>query len=152
VLDLIAGGNQVLDLSQAQALAIAPGCDPEVLCVFLNQGETYLGNHLAGHNQQALDLGALTGVAALTAGQSETLVHADGGEHVSPPGEHAGHGGPGGVSAPHHGSHEAGPLATVASVLPNTGGFWSGLIGVALILLGGGAMLLAWERRTSALV
>lgn len=152
VLGLDAGGNQVLDLSDPQVLALAPGCNPEVLCVFLNQGETYLGTGLAGHNQQALDLGALTGVAALTAGQSETLVHADGGEQVTPPVEHAGHGGPGGVSAPHHSSHEAGPLATVASVLPNTGGFWSGLIGVALILLGGGAMLLAWERRTSALV
>jgi hypothetical protein len=159
VLGVNAGGNQVLDLSQPQALAIAPACDPQLLCLFLNQGETYLGNQVAGHNQQALDLGALTGVAALTAGQSETLVHSDGGEQVSPPGNNGGHGGNGGngaVSAPQGGSHHAGavagPLGTVASVLPNTGGFWSGLIGVALMLLGGGAMLLAWERRTSALV
>jgi hypothetical protein len=159
VLGLDAGGTQILDLSQPQALAIAPACDPQLLCLFLNQGETYLGNKLAGHNQQALDLGALTGVAALTAGQSETLVHNDGGEQVSPPvsnGGNGGNGGNGAVSAPQGGSHHAGavagPLGTVASVLPNTGGFWSGLIGLALMLLGGGAMLLAWERRTSALV
>lgn len=152
VLGLNAGGNQIVDLSQPQALAIAPGCDPQLLCLFLNQGETYLGSKVAGHNQQALDLGALTGLAALTAGQSETLVHNDGGEAVTPPGGHGGNSGSGGVSAPHHGGNNAGPLATASSVLPNTGGFWSGLIGVALLLLGAGAMLLAWERRTSALV
>ncbi len=151
VLDLVAGGTTVLDLTQPQGIALGPGCSPVVLCVFVNQGETYLGDQLAGHAQQALDLTALTGVAALTAGQSETLVHNDGGQAVSPPGGNGGHGA---VSAPraHHGASNAGPLEAASSVLPNTGGFWAGLIGVALVLLGGGSMLLAWERRAAALV
>ena len=152
VLNLNAGGQQVADVSDPTAIAIPPGCATPLVCVFLNQGETYLGSNVAGHNQQALDLKALPGVAVLTLGQSETLVHNDGGQDVSGPG---GHGGPSGaVKGPHHVGHtgaSAGPAAGPAAfVLPNTGGFWSGLIGVALLLVGAGSMLLGLARRRGA--
>ncbi|HET8604575.1 MAG TPA: hypothetical protein VFM09_11640 [Marmoricola sp.] len=157
VLNVNAGGQQVADITDPTAIAVPPGCAVPVVCVFLNQGETYVSSDVAGHNQQALDLEALPGVAVLTLGQSETLVHNDGGQAVSAPGGNGGNGGPGGaVQAPHAGhagaaATAAGPTAA-ASVLPNTGGFWSGLIGVALLLVGAGAMLLAWARRGAALV
>jgi len=155
---LVVGGEEQGRIGDPQDLSLPPGCpDAEsLLCLFLNQGETYVGDGVAGHAQEALHLdilpGNLDGVVHLA--RTETLVHNDGGERRA-----AGAGGPdnrevlgagasGGPGSP--GAAAGGPVDTAApagGVLPNTGGVWSGLIALALLGMGAGAFLMAYSRR-----
>ncbi len=141
LLGLSVAGNDVIPAqSDPLGLSLAPECDPTVACVFANQGESYIGDGLAGHAQKALAVRLLTDLVTLGVGQSETLVSASGSAVVSPPsgnGGHGGNGGPDGQAAP----------APGAGVLPNTGGPWSGALGLGLLLVGLGAGAVAWERR-----
>lgn len=158
LLALELGNEEQGRIGDPQDLSVPPECpDAEsLLCLFLNQGETYVGDGVAGHAQEALHLdllpGNLDGVVHVA--RTETLVHNDGGE--SPAG---GAGGPdgrevlgaaasGGPGSP--GAAAGGPVDTVApatGVLPNTGGVWSGLIALALLGMGAGAFLMAYSRR-----
>ena len=129
------------------AVSVPMDCtSPSVLCIFGNQGETYLGHDLAGTSQSALDIFALDRNLTIGLAHSETLVHNDGGRSavVSTP------------QAPHqtHATnavfvhHSKSPVAQVAGgILPNTGGVWSGFLALGLLLFAAGAFATAWDRR-----
>ncbi|MGH3443936.1 MAG: hypothetical protein ACRDPB_01040, partial [Nocardioidaceae bacterium] len=79
---------------------------------------------------------------------TETLVHNDGGEQPAVRGETAAHHpstGAGGPGTP--GATVLGADLSAGGVLPNTGGVWSGLLGLGLLALGVGSLLLAAGRR-----
>jgi hypothetical protein len=135
-------GSPAGQATQPFAVSVPMDCtSPSALCVFGNQGETYLGQNLVGTSQSALDIFALDRNLFVGLAHSETLVHNSGARPpvVSPPK----------VQAP-----KAQPPAvqhTVAKVvdgvLPNTGGVWSGLLALGLGLFAAGAMATAWDRR-----
>jgi hypothetical protein len=147
VLALDAGGEEQGRVGDPQAIALPPGC-PEgssVLCVFLNQGESYVAKHMAGHAQEALHLSVLPGNLDLVVelSRSESLVHNDGGEQ---PAGSAGDG-PAGKGVSTGGPGHPGTVAGVEGLLPNTGGVWSGLLALGLLGVGSGALLAARGRR-----
>lgn len=140
-------GTPLGPVSDPTDLSIQPQCaDPSLLCVFLNQGETYLAPGIAGHAQDALKLTALPGVldAFAGVGRTETLVHSDGG-NATPP------------STPPPGDEPNGPNGSDGSdkadgsednaALPNTGGPWSGLLALGLIGIAAGSFAVAFGRR-----
>jgi hypothetical protein len=146
LLALEAGGEERGRVGDPQAISLPPEC-PEgssVLCVFLNQGESYVAKHVAGHAQEALHLSVLPGNLDLVVelSRSESLVHNDGGEQPArdagdaPPPAGVGSGGPG----------HPGTVAGVEGLLPNTGGVWSGLLALGLLGVGAGALLAARSR------
>ncbi len=138
-----AGGNAILpDQTDPVSIAIGPDCEPTLVCVFGNQGETYAGPALAGHAQEALALAALPNVAALVIGQSETLVHNDGRTVVEPPID---------VLPPKAGGGNSGAGEPSDGVLPNTGGVWAGWLSLGFLVLAAGAGLFAFGRRRIAL-
>jgi LPXTG-motif cell wall-anchored protein len=157
VLGLDLGGESVARLEDPTSLALQPECaDPSLICVFANQGETYLGGSVAGHAQEALNIGVLADTLGLQIelGRSDSLVHNDGGEVA--PGAGGGNapgtdiagagGGAGGPGQP--GTDIAGVSADAGGgVLPNTGGIWSGLLAVALFAVAAGAFVMAYSRR-----
>jgi LPXTG-motif cell wall-anchored protein len=142
-------GGQGGGLSTPTAIAIPPECtSPSLACVFLNQGETYLGNGIAGHAVQALDVSALDGTILVDAAQSETLVHKAGARNVDQP-DDSDDGGEDGEPGPQaSGPGETGPRdVTADDVLPDTGGIWSGLLAIGLLTVAGGGLLIARSRR-----
>lgn len=147
LLALELGNEEQGRVGDPQAMALPPDC-PEgesLVCLFVNQGETYLGNGAAGHAQEALHVDVLPGNLDLVveAARSETLVHDDGGEA-----------GPGAARPPvagaSGGSGAPGAVAGVTEGLPRTGGVWSGLLALALFGIGVGALLTARSRRGMA--
>lgn len=141
------GNEEQARVSDPQALSLPPDC-PEggsLVCLFVNQGETYLGKGVAGHAQEALHVDVLPGNLDLVveAGRSETLVHNDGGEARGGDTGPAVRGAGGGPGSP-------GTVAGVADMLPQTGGVWSGLLALALLGIGAGALLTARSRRGMA--
>ena len=138
--DVIAG--------EPQAIEVLPdmcATDTYIACLFLNQGETYLGS--AGHAVTALDAALLNGTVLATISHSETLVHkfpAD-----VPPAGPSGPGGSTGGSGAGDGAGSAGGALAGDGVLPNTGGVLSGLLSLALFGLALGSFLVAWSRRVA---
>ncbi len=119
-----------------------PTTPPTLLCLFGNQGETYFGDNVVGHSQTALTAMGLDQNLLAILGHSETLVHNDGGEAVVRP-----------PSTPNHPTNPAHPRPATQvhdGLLPNTGGVWSGLLGIGLALFGMGAVATAWDRRRVA--
>lgn len=154
VIGLELGGQTAGDFQDPTAIAIPPGCtSPSLVCLFLNQGETYLSKPAAGHAVEALHLSALDGSILAHAAQSETLVHKAGARNGGPkcPGSPScpgGPGGPGGLGGPGAGPGDsAGPPSGGDKLLPDTGGFWSGLLPTGLLAIAMGALTLAWARR-----
>ncbi|WP_435768404.1 hypothetical protein [Nocardioides sp. SYSU DS0651] len=146
-------GGPLGDFTEPTAISIPPGCtSPSVACVFLNQGETYLGNGIAGHGAIALNASVLDGVILADAAQSETLVH-KAGSRSGPGGPGDGPGGPGdgdggpGAGGPGAGGPAAGDGDAGAGVLPDAGGVWSGLLAIGLFTIALGGFCLAWARR-----
>lgn len=145
----LALGGQGGDFTTPTAIALPPGCtSPSIACVFLNQGETYLGDGIAGHAVAALDASVLDGNVLADAAQSETLVHQAGPRSEDlpngpgGPGDHTGNGGP------KNGGPGNGPADSPADdALPNTGGVWSGLLAIGLLTVAAGGFVLAWSRR-----
>ncbi|MGI9156933.1 MAG: hypothetical protein ACR2FG_09890 [Marmoricola sp.] len=151
------------------AVSVPTDCtSPSLVCVFGNQGETYLGSGLAGTSQSALDIFAVDRNLQVGLAHSETLAHNAGDAN----GNGNGNGGGGNsngngngdngngaavVSAPsvHDAAANSSTDASVSNtgaaandgVLPHTGGIWSGLLDIGLLLAGAGAMALAWSRR-----
>lgn len=134
------GADVIPPQTDPGSVALPPGCDPTVLCLFANQGETYLRRGVAGHAQEALVARALPGLVDLTLAQSETLVHNAGSQATQPPRHPGSH-----TDKPGSGP-QAGP-GPAADVLPNTGGIWSGTLVLALMLVGLGCAVMAWNRR-----
>ena len=138
-------GTPLGPVSDPTDLSIQPQCaDPSLLCVFLNQGETYLASGIAGHSQDALKLTLLPGVLDVFAGvgHTETLAHNDGGDPPStpPPGDEPN--GPNGSDGP-----DAPDDAEASPALPDTGGSWSGLLALGLIGIAAGSFAVAFGRR-----
>lgn len=149
LLRLDLGGEERGRVGDPQALSLPPDC-PEgasLVCLFLNQGETYVGDGIAGHAQEALHVDVLPGNLDLEVhlARTESLVHNDGGEpsgdddEVAPDEGVADGPGDGEVA----GVEE---VAGVAGVLPNTGGVWSGLLALGLLGVGLGSLLMARRR------
>lgn len=148
-LGLEIAGQEIALIEDPTAIELAPDCPDgmQVACVFLLQGETYVGS--AGHAITALDATVLNGTVLATISHSETLVHefpAD----VTPTGPE----GPGGSSTGGGlgGADDAGPSggdAVDGGVLPNTGGVFSALLSLALFGLALGSFLVAWSRRVA---
>lgn len=165
-------------LSEPQAIELPPECpaDMHVLCIFLNQGETYIGSGIAGHAVTALDATVLNGTVLATVSHSESLARqfpADSGENRGPGGDNGGPGdgngdgngnggagddgagsggggafGPGGGDGAGAGDADAaGAAAFDDGLLPNTGGPMSGLLSIALLCVSLGSFLVAWSRR-----
>ncbi len=162
VLNVAIAGNAVPagPITGTEPFAITippPDCpDQSLVCVFGNQGETYLGKDLAGTSQSALDIFALPGTPLelhAELAHSETLVHNDGGTTVlSPPTNHNPSTNPGAHPRPAANLDNNSAADSVNDgVLPHTGGVWSGLLSIGLLLVGAGAMALAWARRRAVL-
>ena len=160
------GGGQEGRVDPPASIQIPPGCPssktqapstqtPNVLCTYLNQGETYLSKGVAGHAQDALKAGLLPGQPVeldVLGGHTETLVH-NRGAATSGPG-HRPRGSVSGVSAGGPGHPATGTvqgesaLAPLAGMLPNTGGPWSGLLALALLGISAGSFLVAGSQRS----
>jgi hypothetical protein len=159
LLGVEAQGKSVGRVDDPTAIALQPDCvSPSVLCAYLNQGETYMGGGLVGHAQDALKATVLPATPAeifAGAAHTETLVHNDGGNasnNGGSPGNgndsdsghgNSGAGGPGHPAA----SRGLGLPDAVSSVLPNTGGVWSGLLAIGLFSIAAGAFTMAFSRR-----
>ncbi len=150
LLALDAGGEEQGRVGDPQAISLPPECPQgsSVLCVFLNQGESYVAKRMAGHAQEALHLSVLPGNLDLVVelSRSESLVHNDGGEQPA---------GSGGDDTPVNGVGSGGPghpgtVAGLEGLLPNTGGVWSGLLALGLLGIGSGALLVARAQRRMA--
>ena len=148
------GGQQVGRADQPETISLPPDCRAaNLLCIFLNQGETYVGDGIAGHAQEAVGVSVLPdNVVNLELGRTDSLVHNDGGEAGPPTADDPGEGpgsdaagvGSGGPGAPGSGGDV---LGVAGGVLPNAGGVWSGLLAIALFAIGAGAFFVAYSRR-----
>lgn len=157
------GGQQFVTATDPFGLVVPEGCtSPSLVCAFLNQGETYgtASRDLVGTNQEAAHVLLLDGNVDAVLAQSETWAYdgatgdGDGNGPGGPGGP--GGGGPGGGSGGPgdgdggFGAGDGGPQAgqgTDGGLLPNTGGTAAGLLSLALLLTGLGALLVAWSRR-----
>ncbi len=157
LLGVTANGKEQGRVDQPTEIAVQPGCaSPSLLCAYLNQGETYLGKHVAGTAQDALDARVLPGTPLevdANLARTETLVHqgaasttggtTGGGDRASGGGT-----GTGGAGGP---GHPGSSLSKLAGVLPNTGGVWSGILAAGLGAVGLGSLLMAAARRRAFL-
>ena len=136
-----AGGEEQGRIGDPTTIAIQPECaEPSLVCIFLNQGETYTGASVAGHAQEALSARVLPATPLeieVELARTESLVHNDGGDNGSG-GGNSGFGGPGQPGTGGGGGTGA---------LPNTGGIWSGLLAMGLFSIAGGAFSIAYSRR-----
>jgi len=137
------GGMTVVGpITDPMDLSIQPACaTPSLLCVFLNQGESYLGPGIAGTVQDALKATVLPGALDLFAGvgHTETLVHNDGGNKPPNPPPNP---------KPKPKDHPDGPDGPDDnSVLPDTGGLEAGLLALGLLGIAAGSFAVAAGRR-----
>lgn len=159
VFDLNAAGTDVGSAAQPIDPSLLPECVvADLACVSTNQGETSDGSGAAGHDQDGLKLAAvpmLQGGLLAGLGHTETLVHSA--DSSTPPGDDAQDPGDNGAVSDGdvqpaaktvNASASVSP-STGGSVLPNTGGVWSGLLGLGLLLLGAGAFITTRGRRES---
>lgn len=162
VLALELAGVQQGSFEDPVAIAIPPNCTtPSVLCVFMNQGETYLGNGIAGHAVEALHVSLLDDTVLAHAAQSETLVHKAGSRSNPPKCPKAKNcprppDCPGDRDCPNDGpkcvggncpTGGPGDNAGPGGPLPDTGGFWIGLVPIGLLAVAMGVYLVARGRR-----
>ena len=139
-------GTTVADSSHPTAVALPPECtSPSLLCLFLNQGETYVGARAAGHAVTALTATVLDGSVIATLAHSETLVHQVDRPTTANPGGPVTSGGP---ATPASGTPQAGDVPA-DPVLPNTGGVLLSLLMLGLFGVGVGSLLVAWSRRVA---
>ncbi len=147
-------GGEEHGVSDPQAFELPPGCPVggSLVCIYVNQGETYLGpGSVAGHAQEAVHADVAQGLVdgsdllSLIGARTETLVHNDGGEPVTRTPE------PRDVAGTHGTRAPARAAATVAGAtarggLPNTGGPAAGLLAGGLLAVGVGAILVSASR------
>jgi hypothetical protein len=93
LISLDSGGEALLRIEDPVGLALPPGCgEPALLCLFLNQGESFLFDNGAGSAQEALHLDLLNGTPIdilVELGKAESIAHLE-----SPPGCEPGEKGP----------------------------------------------------------
>ena len=139
-------GTTIADTSDPEAVALPPDCtSPSLVCLFLNQGETYVGARAAGHAVTALTATVLDGSVIATLAHSETLVHQVDRSTTADPDGPVTSGAP---ATPPAGTPQAGDVPT-GGVLPNTGGVLSALLMLGLFGVGLGSLLVAWSRRVA---
>ena len=139
-------GTTIADTSEPTAVALPPECtSPSLLCVFLNQGESFVGTRVAGHAVTALTATVLDGSVIATLAHSETLVHQVDRDTTADPDGPDTEGGP---ANPAVGTPQAGDVPA-DGVLPNTGGVLSALLVLGLFGVGLGSLLVAWSRRVA---
>jgi LPXTG-motif cell wall-anchored protein len=148
------GNEEVGSISDPAKLEIQPDCAaPSLVCVTVNQGASAVNEGVASQTQDALNAGILPDTLNVDTGLSNTGVTATQGDAVAGIEEErpdaAGAGGPGGPGAGGPGNPGTGEVAGVekTALLPNTGGFWSGLLAIALGAIAAGSFLLARNRR-----
>jgi hypothetical protein len=135
------GNEERASLSDEAELEIQPGCaEPSLVCAAANQGEAAVEEGLAKQSQDALNVGVLPDTVGIDLGVSRTEVTAAAGDPAAD--EEAAKGSAGGPGTP-----GAGDPGESAGILPNTGGFWSGLLSLALGGVAAGSFLLARNRR-----
>jgi LPXTG-motif cell wall-anchored protein len=144
---LVLGGEEVGAYEDRTDVSVQPDCTaPSLVCVLLNQGGSSIENGHVEQAQHALDIGVLPDTVGVAVGVSSTGASVTHGAVLGVHGSRgdgdvvAGVSGSGGPGAP-------GTVAGVGSVLPNTGGVWSGLVALALAALGAGSLLVARNRR-----
>lgn len=147
-----AGGEEPGRIGDPTSFAVQPACaEPSLACIFLNQGETYVDDSVAGHAREALSAKLLPATPLeieVELARTESLVHNDGPETTSGGGGGSGSGSGdlpgGGPRLP--GTGGGGPTAD----LPDTGGIWSGLLAMSMFSIATGAFFIAYSRRRMA--
>ena len=155
------GGTEIAPADDPASLEVPPGCAaPVLVCLDLNESSSSAGDDAVSDERTAADADALTGTPAVVGAdvaQSGTAAANDGGEAADDEAadghegdaeaqvagvEAAAGGGPG-----RPGAAAGSPLAeALDTILPNTGGVASGLLAGAVLLLGGGVLVLARRR------
>ncbi len=134
LIGLDSGGNALFRLEDPLSLAVPPQCgEPALLCLFLNQGESFLFGNGAASAQEALHLDLLNGTPLdilLELGRAETIVHQ---EKPKPP------------EKPKDGAKE--PGKDDKDDLAVTGADIAPLLAGAFLLIGMGALTVAATRR-----
>lgn len=127
-------------------VAVPADCDsPSLACVFLNQGDDGVSGPLTRTSRAVVEISGLGGEAggSLAEARSGTSSVEDT-SVVSPP-THGQARPPASTTTKASTADVAGPVA--GGLLPNTGGVWSDLISIGLLLVGAGATAMAWTRR-----
>ncbi|MCW2757298.1 MAG: hypothetical protein JWO46_1044, partial [Nocardioidaceae bacterium] len=155
--DLGLDGTQVGAPSDPIEISVPTDCvDPSVACILLNQGDAMVSGNALSTTQSVLDVAGLGGTLGLTLAETTTQASTSTVEPpvVNPPVVEPPVVNPPNVATPKAPKANAADTGKDASaldaVLPNTGGVWSGLLGIALLLLVGGAALLVGRRRRTA--
>jgi LPXTG-motif cell wall-anchored protein len=137
------GNEEVLSLDEQGELEIQPDCaEPSVVCAVANEGEAVVTEGAVRQTQDALNAGILPDTLDVDLGISRTEVTVRAGEPAAA-GQSPSAGGPG--------TPDAGDPGEAGGILPNTGGFWSGLLAIALGAVSAGAFLIARNRRLGTL-
>ena len=150
-----AQGEEEVIVDDPVTIAIPPGCPAgqSLLCIFLNQGESFVFVGGAGSRQEVVHVDLLPGLVdgqdlvEAHAGVSETLARNAGpaevrpGTEVRPGFERAPGLPPGAAGGPAVAGEVAGKLAFTGSEL-----LALGLIGAALLVIGSGALAVACRR------
>jgi hypothetical protein len=127
-------------------VAVPTDCaSPSLVCVFLNQGDNGVTGPVTSTSQTVVEVSGLGDQLGGTAANAETGTTAvDDTAIVSPP-THTQNNPPAGTTTKASSSDVAGPAGD--GLLPATGGVWSGLLSLGLLLVGAGATAMAWTRR-----
>lgn len=88
LIGLDSGGNSVLKIEDPLELAVPPECgEPALVCLFLNQGESFIFGNGAGSVQEALHLDLLNGTPIdilLELGKAESIAHLESPDGCNP--------------------------------------------------------------------
>lgn len=162
------GNEEVASLSDPASVDVQPGCaEPSAACVAANQGTAAASSGVAEVSQQALSAGVLPDTLEGQAGVAGTGVRATdevlgveaqaagtpgSGAGASGDGDGTAGGGPGspGTAVTGIPDTDRGVGERVTGLLPNTGGFWVGLLVIAGAALAAGSLLLTRSRRGAA--
>jgi hypothetical protein len=154
-------GNPAVSITEPGALEVPPGCPAgrSLVCLYVNQGETFVFTGGGGSRQEVVHITALrkavdgADLVLGHLGSAETLAR-----NIAAPGAEGPFGPPDGGPGPPNplAGGLPGPESEPANPAPGdelafTGGLnVAGLVAVALVLLAGGLQLLAWDRRRTA--
>jgi hypothetical protein len=156
--DVEAGGQTIFSIRDPEALELPPGCPTgqSLVCLYLNQGESFVFVGGGASRQEVLHISALPG---LVDGADLALGHLASAETLArnvPGGSRGGSfgppdGGPAGPPGPLGEEVGPGPAEpTSGEGLAFTGVNALGLVAAMLLLAVAGAALVLWDRRRSA--
>lgn len=146
IADLNLDGTSLGAPGEPVTLAIPTDCArPSLLCVFLNQGDQGVAGPLTTSAQSVVAVSGLGEQLGAVLGSTETGVTSKSGAGEAPSTS---------TNPATSGLQVAvGPSvrAAQAGALPHTGGVWSGLLAIGLLLSGLGALALGWSKRRVSL-